>query len=246
MYAVLKSFLVRLLKTPSEAPEAPSGSHGSVQVFRASPRYLTYRLLVIYLLGAATALAAVLSVLAAALMAEPGILAMAITFAAFIVVLVPAWFVVRIDYDLRYYIVTDRSLRVREGAWVVKEKTLTYANVQNLQIVQGPLQRLFGISNLRVDAAGGGTSKKGPDHRETGHHVTLAGISNAAEVRKLILGYVGRFSRDSGLGDLDERPTATRETGRPAALSGAVLEALRAAQASAAALRRAAEAAPES
>ena len=40
--------------------------------------------------------------------------------------LLVVWFLLRVDYDLRYYVVTDRSLRVREGAWNVREMTITY------------------------------------------------------------------------------------------------------------------------
>ena len=38
-----------------------------------------------------------------------------------------AYFLIHLDYDLRYYVVTDRSARVREGAWTVHELTLSYA-----------------------------------------------------------------------------------------------------------------------
>ena len=94
----------------------------------------------------------------------------------FAVVAAITWFVIRVDFDLRYYVVTDRSVRVREGAWTVREMTITHANVQNVRLEQGPLQRAFGIQDVLVDTAGGGTGggKHGPG--DTGHRVTLAGI----------------------------------------------------------------------
>jgi membrane protein YdbS with pleckstrin-like domain len=242
MYSPLKSLVVRLLKVPSAAPVPPAGAYASVQVFRASPRYLTYRLLLVYI-GSGLGLAALSIGLVASLIFAQ-LVATAIVSVILLVLLTIAfttYFVVRIDYDLRHYIVTDRSLRVREGAMIVREMTLTYANVQNLRIVQGPLQRAFKISDLLVDTAGGGAT--GKHDRGGGHQVRIAGIENAREVRDLILGYVGKFNRGSGLGDLDDvehERTSRRATARTP--STQLLDALRAVQDSATELRRAAEA----
>ena len=38
----------------------------------------------------------------------------------------------------------------------VLETTITFENIQNVTVQQGPLQRLFGIADVRVDTAGGG------------------------------------------------------------------------------------------
>jgi hypothetical protein len=139
-------------------------------------------------------------------------------------------------------VVTDRSLRVREGAWVFKEMTLTYANVQNVQILQGPLQRMFGIQDLRVDTAGGGGGMKHEGHGAMGHSVTLAGLENAREVRDLILSYVKLAGGGSGLGDLDDRETHARApSSATSSASAPVVEALRALRGSAQALRLSAE-----
>ena len=47
---------------------------------------------------------------------------------------------VRLDYELRWYIVTDRSLRIREGVTSLRESTMTFANIQHIAVRQGPLQ----------------------------------------------------------------------------------------------------------
>jgi membrane protein YdbS with pleckstrin-like domain len=205
MYDLLKGWLLALFKAPSGPPEPPSGSHASAQVFRASPRYLTYRLLVFWLACAVVALA--LGVALVVALVEGEVVGIAVTALAVPVVasvLFCAWFTVRLEYDLRYYVVTDRSLRVREGAWTVREMTITYANIQNLRVVQGPLQRLFGIYDLRVETAGGGASK-GREHRgPSGHTLAVSGIENAREVRDSILAFVRSRPLSSGLGDPDE------------------------------------------
>ena len=239
MYAPLRRLVLSVLRAPGEAPEAPAGSHSSVQVFRASPRYLRYRLLVWAIVSSLVALALAIAVaataiaqewLALALVALGGMLAACVIFLTY--------FVVRIEYEVRYYVVTDRSLRVREGAWTVREMTLTYANVQNLRVTQGPLQRLLRISDLRVDTAGGGGVQAGQHGGGgRGHSVTVAGVENALDLRDLVLAHL-RTYKGTGLGDPDdERADAAR--GQPFG-GPRVAEALRAVAAEARALAAAA------
>ena len=160
MYGLIKDRLMRIARTPTEPPEAPAGSHESVQVFRASKEFLTYRLagywigwVVPWVVWWGLFLGLIAS-------REPGLFVLVpLLFIAILFFQFVTYVAVRIDYDLRYYIVTDRSIRVREGALVVKEMTISHANVQNLRVVQGPLMRYFGIWSLSVDTAGGGGQK---------------------------------------------------------------------------------------
>lgn len=118
---------------------------------------------------------------------------------------------VRLDFDLRWYMVTDRSLRIREGIVRVNELTLTFANVQDVSIRQNPIQRLLGISDLRVQTAGGGggDSRRGPGGKEeSGHIGYFHGLDDAEAIRDLILDRL-RQLRGAGLGDPD---AATPET----------------------------------
>ena len=91
---------------------------------------------------------------------------------------------VRLDFEKRWYLVTDRSLRVREGIVNVREMTITFANIQNISISQGPIQRLLGIADLRVDTAGGGPSRSEKEEGgENLHTVRFRGVNNADEIR---------------------------------------------------------------
>lgn len=208
----VESVLVHLFRVPVGPPEAPSGAHERVEVMRASPRFFKYRLIGITI-GTALFALVEFGFAIAALVAgryEPILIAAALLLLA-LPGLTCAYLALRIDFDLRYYVLTDKSLRVREGAWVVDEKTITYANVQNVRVTQGPLQRLFGISDVRVDTAGGGAV--GGKHGATGagHNVVIAGIENAAAVRDEILAHLRLRSVGAGLGDLDdERFTRSR------------------------------------
>ena len=110
---------------------------------------------------------------------------------------------VRLDYDLRQYVVTDRALRTRTGAIVVSEATITFANVQDVEISQGPVQRWLGIADVIVHTAGGGGNVK---HERGGgviHRGAFVGIDRPQEVRDFVLERIKAF-RDAGLGDPDD------------------------------------------
>ncbi len=226
MYSPVKELALRLLKAPRRPPDAPAGSHDTMQVFRASPRYLIYRLLGFGVL--ALVLTTVLLVLYVVALTEqemaPLVLAVILTPLLATAVFV-GYFLVRIDYDMRYYIVTDRSVRIREGAWTVKEMTLTHANVQNLRIVQGPLERLFGIRNLKLYTAGGGGAASAQGHQVTDAHAAqMAGVENAREVRDLVLSHLRRHADGTGLGDPDDLAARTAAAGTSAEMVAALSE----------------------
>jgi membrane protein YdbS with pleckstrin-like domain len=108
----------------------------------------------------------------------------------------------RLDFEMRWYVVTDRSLRIRTGVWSVQESTMSFANLQQVEVTQGPLQRLLGLADVKVQSAGGSDNPHGKpgDDLHTGH---FHGVDNAHEIRDLIQDRLRRF-RESGLGDPEE------------------------------------------
>jgi membrane protein YdbS with pleckstrin-like domain len=238
VYAALRDLLLRFLRVPSGPPEPPAGTPTSLQVFRASQRYLTYRLLALGILVTALWIGWWILAVAAIVEGDAAPIVLVVLLVPLLIVLqVAAWFLTHVDYELRFYAITDRSMRVREGALTVRELTLTYANVQNLRVTQGPLMKLFGLWDLRVDTAGGGAIEKGAT--EGSHTAVLAGIENAHAVRDLVLGHLKALgsAAGSGLGDLDEHGHAQPFL-RP---DPALATALRELRDAAVALRRAAE-----
>ena len=209
----IKPLLLRLLRAPTEPPEPPIGSPESVQTFRAAPNFLTYQIIT-WGLGFAVGLISEIVFVVAQHTGDSGswkevTLGYGI-FGITLLLTIVKYFLIRLDYDMRYYVVTDRSLRIREGALLIHEATFTYANIQNLKIHQGPVERLLGISNLVVETAGGAGGKtegsRGPGafpHFQ-GHQGVFRGIKNPAEVRDQILGLLKQY-RDAGLGDPEER-----------------------------------------
>lgn len=243
MYEALKRVALHFLKVPAEPPEEPVGTHESVVVFRASPKYLTYLLIPMWfsLAGAAIGLG-VFEVAAVIAVWRQGWAALAAVICAlavlvFVLKAVSFYVITRLNYELRWYVVTDRSLRIREGVWLVREVTLTFANVQNLNITQGPLQRYLGISDLIVETAGGGTGGAHGAEMGMSHHGILRGIENAPEVRDRIQNLL-RAYRAAGLGDPEEKRLAAEAV--PAAeAGGGLVEALRGLRDEAKALRAA-------
>lgn len=142
----------------------------------------------------------------------------------------------RLDYELRWYMVTDRSLRIRHGVWKVSESTMSFANIQQVEISQNPIQRLLGLADVRVQSAGGGSDLH--ERKQPGEDMHLGlfhSVTNAPEIRDLILERLRRF-RESGLGDPDEPTPATTSTTHPAT-AGDALAAARELLAAAKALR---------
>ena len=207
MYTPLSRWLERLLKVPP-APSAPHGDETSTRVFRASPRYYLYRLIE----WAISRLAMLLSLFAAfgGLVAMPGE-APALLEAGFWIAgigfalqSVLSYVALRLDYEKRWYLVTNRSLRIRQGVLLVSEMTISFANIQNIAISQGPLQRLLGIYDLRVDTAGGaGVPAKGARGAHSLHTAFFQGVDNAERIRSLMQERL-RSLKDAGLGDTDD------------------------------------------
>jgi uncharacterized membrane protein YdbT with pleckstrin-like domain len=113
----------------------------------------------------------------------------------------------RLDYELRWYIVTDRAARLREGILNLKEMTFTLANVQDIRIRQGPLQRLLGLADLELRTAGGSEAPPGGGaHGARGENLHLArfrGVDRAEEIRDLVADRMKK-ARGAGLGDPDD------------------------------------------
>lgn len=242
MYGSFRTLTERVLRIPGE-PEPPPGDEKSTRLFRAAPRYYYYllvtwalrTLVVLLVLLPAEILPLLDSVKGRALHKVPGFLPVIVVTIVVLQRLV-SLALLRLDYEKRWYLVTNRSLRVREGVLHIREMTITFANIQNISISQGPIQRLLGLADLRVDTAGGGAQASEKKGQENFHGVHFRGVNNAEEVRALINTRL-RQRRVTGLGDHDEKIAV-----RPAVplASSSSLSALRELAHEASALRRAA------
>ncbi|MGH9647630.1 MAG: PH domain-containing protein, partial [Bryobacteraceae bacterium] len=145
----------------------------------------------------------------------------ALLVAGFLVSLLFTFLRQRLNYELRWYIVTDRCLRVRSGILNVHELTTTFANVQEIRVLSGPLQKLLGLADVEVHSAGGGSGQKGSPG---GHVARLEGVDNAAEIRDFLLDRLQHY-RDSGLGEKETAPAVASGEGTIAAARAVLAEA---------------------
>lgn len=226
---ILSGWITRFLKVPPE-PEPPLGSPGSLRVFNAAPGYYNYRRVTWLLAQLGTGIGILFGLFVVMTEFEFGGIPYggtlwkvieALAIAGFILQMPLTYLMIKLDYRYRWYMTTDTSLRIREGITTVRERTMTFANIQNLSLKQGPIQRLFGISDLQVRTAGGGgaegsdESQKGHSEADNMHLGYFRGVDNAEEIRDLVLGRM-RGLKDSGLGDPDEplaAPAAAADSG---------------------------------
>ncbi len=108
-----------------------------------------------------------------------------------------------LDYTQRWYMVTDRSLRLRWGIVKIQETTMSFANLQHVTVKQGPLQRLLKLADVEVRSAGGGSGGNEMEQKDQMHRSVFHAVENAAEIRDLILARLKRF-RQAGLGEPDD------------------------------------------
>lgn len=215
MYSAFRQLCEQVLRIPRE-PEPPPGDEAKTRIFLAAPNYYKY-LLVMWGLKTAASLLAILFVFVLPLIGmfagrsrvDEGWIALFLVLEGIglVLALIGAALslaMVRLNFEKRWYVVTDRSLRVREGVFQVKEATVTFANIQNISISQGPIQRLLGIADLRVDTAGGGGGASQGHHGMANlHTVWFRGVNNANEIKELMQLRL-RQLKDSGLGDHEE------------------------------------------
>ena len=70
--------------------------------------------------------------------------------AAVCIIIIP-----RIRYERYRYIIDSSNIRVREGILWIKETIIPMERLHKIQVSQGPVDRMFKLSSVRVTTAGG-------------------------------------------------------------------------------------------
>ena len=199
----VKDAVLRLARVPAE-PHVPEGDEESVRVFNAGRNYFAWRMILWGLGNAAIALG-LLAAIAFSFIPRLPPLVRAIWWAVeagavgmFVASIPITYFLQRLNYEMRWYIVTDRSLRIRSGVVWLQEITMTFANIQGIRVNANPIERLLGLANVEVRSAGGGDTAHGEP--SSGHVGKFAGVDNAEAIRDLLVERL-RVYRDSGLGE---------------------------------------------
>jgi membrane protein YdbS with pleckstrin-like domain len=149
-------------------PEPPEGSPESTQVFHPGRNYYSLCLLVWFV----SHLLILVGLLAAHFLVSKSFLGMPewaqitwrtiewLAVVAFTTSAIFTFFSQRLNYALRWYIITDRSLRIRAGVLSMRELTMTFSNIQEIRVTAGPVQNLLKLADVEVQAAGGGSARR--------------------------------------------------------------------------------------
>ena len=220
--------VVGVFKVPAEPSTLPAAGE-PVRSLRPSPGYLRYLKFLFWIALIPGDVMPVVAWIAVSLAVPMLGVALAPLFLALMFLPdVFAYVGIHLRYDTTWYVLTDRSLRIRRGIMTIHETTISFENVQNVEVTQGPLQRYFGIADVIVQTADGGASHghgKGQAGASLGPHVgILQGLDDAEAVRNQILASVER-TRSAGLGD--EHPMSLHPAASGSALSERHLGVLR-------------------
>jgi membrane protein YdbS with pleckstrin-like domain len=218
IYRGVWASVVGFFKVPEEPSTLPAAGE-PVRSLRPSPGYLQYLKFLFWVALIPGDILPVLGWIAVSLAVPVLGVVLALPFLALMVLPdVFAYVGIHLRYDTTWYVLTDRSLRIRRGIMTIHETTISFENVQNVEVRQGPLQRYFDIADVIVQTAGGGVVSHGKGQTSSlgAHMGILQGLDDAEAVRNQILASVER-TRSAGLGD--EHPMLLR----PAAASGSAL-----------------------
>jgi membrane protein YdbS with pleckstrin-like domain len=212
LYEGVWGVLVQWFRVPEKPPTLPADAGEVLQTFRPAPGSLQYRR-IMFIIGLLVSIPFMLGLLGfvVTMSIATGVLWGFLLIPVLIALIAAATLMnyvgLYLHYDTTWYVVGPRSLCVREGVWVVRETIVAYENVQNVSISQGPLQRVFGISDVRVETAGAAMSG-GKDKVTQASGTVLAGLGNPEEVKALIQTRLDG-SRVQGLGDEEDPAIAS-------------------------------------
>jgi membrane protein YdbS with pleckstrin-like domain len=203
IYEGVWSVLTEWLRVPREPSTLPTSDGTSQRSFRPAPAFLGYLKLWFWIVAILVDLLILVAWIAITVSRWwVGLLLLPVAVVLAILPDVLAYIAVHLRFDTTWYVMSDRSLRIRRGAWIVQEMTFTFENVQNVRVQQGPIQRLFGIASVMIETAGSGRDDRGRGLGVSNRGV-IEGVTDAAAIRDVIAARLRR-SRTTGLGDEDE------------------------------------------
>ncbi len=90
-------------------------------------------------------------------------------------------------YDTMLYKLTQNEIVWRRGVWFKNTGIVPYNRITNIDIVQGPVSRSFGIASIKIQTAGySGPSGGGGMLAE----IRIEGMEQFEDLRELIMGFV--------------------------------------------------------
>jgi membrane protein YdbS with pleckstrin-like domain len=182
MYQGIWGILTQWFRVPKGPPELPVHGPGAVESLRPAPAYLTYLKFgywVMLVVMCGPLLFAWITLLVMVPIA--GVVVAPVVLIILFMLTVVTYLAIHLRYDSTWFVLTDRSMRIRRGIWIIHETTITFENVQNVTVNQGPVQRYFGIADVVVQTAGGASHGAHGEQTRGSHMGLLQGLADAGE-----------------------------------------------------------------
>ncbi len=218
-YSGVWGVMTRWFRVPDRPPALPTLDQDTAESFQPARGFLKYLKLQFWI-GLALINLIVLVFWLVLAVNEPKIGLLSALPALFLLIVpdILVYLALHLRYDTTWYVMTNRSLRIRRGIWIIHETTITFENVQNVTVRQGPLQRWYGIADVLIETAGGGgVQPQAPTSGSASHCGLIEGVADAHRIRDLLLARL-RQSRSAGLGD-ESTPADANNRWTPAHLA---------------------------
>ena len=134
------------------------------------------------------------------------ILAIVIIPLALLVAFVLVW--VHLYYKSIVYNLNETEMTWKRGVWFRKTGIVPYNRITNIDISQGPVMRLFSISNLQIQTAGSSGNKAMSE-------ISIIGMEDAEPLRAFIMDFVRGtppVSAVTGSGETEPARTGSLKT----------------------------------
>jgi membrane protein YdbS with pleckstrin-like domain len=89
-------------------------------------------------------------------------------------------------YDTIFYKLTKNEIFWKRGVWFKTTGIVPYNRITNVDIIQGPISRKFGIASLKVQTAGYSAASR------ASAEIRLEGIENFGELREVIMDFIDK------------------------------------------------------
>lgn len=94
-------------------------------------------------------------------------------------------------YSSLSYLFTESDIIIQKGVWWKRKSIVPYNRVTNIDVIQGPLSRFFGLGKVSIQTAG--FSSGGSSGSARIAEAVILGIKNFESVKDFILSRVKRF-----------------------------------------------------
>lgn len=109
-------------------------------------------------------------------------------------------------YKSVVYHLNSTEMTWKRGVWFRKTGIVPYNRITNVDIAQGPIMRLFGISNLKIQTAGSSGSNGSPE-------ISLEGMDDPEPLRAMIMDFVRGGAPSAAATGVDVRSNSSRVAG---------------------------------